>query len=131
MIGLSTTPVVATAVTAILGILALALPAYFQKTAPATLQAVDGGPPPLGKWLFPFGAALFLGTLFGLTLHVNNVLDFSSRDLREQYRSQGFTDDQIQRLMESHVKAATEKPTPPESVQPKNPFDNTKLVNPR
>jgi len=119
MIGLSTSPVVGTAVGAVLGVLALAIPVYFQKVAPEALKTTaTEGVPPLGSWLFPFAAAVFLGIPLGLALRVNNALDFSSSNLRKHYEAQGFTQEQIDVLMDRHTKGGADFAPPPISRQP-------------
>ena len=92
---------ITTLLTGITGLLMV----YFPKAAPEALGAPPGGgPPALGSWLFPFGGATLLGTLLGLVLQTNHALDFSSPDLRKQYHAQGFTDDQINLMMDAHAK---------------------------
>jgi hypothetical protein len=115
MIGLSSSPVVAASVTAIFSLIGILIPIFFeQKTgaAPVALDSKRAEPqvPPLATWLFPFGGALLVGTLAGIALRANDALNFSSPNLRDHYRAQGFTEDQINSIMEQYARAITGPP---------------------
>lgn len=137
MLGLSGGTLFSVAVAAILAAIMALIPIYFPRpTPPGGLGAGVEQPPALGTWLFPFGGAALLGTLFGLVLQTNHALEFSSANLRDRYRAQGFTDEQISLMMNAHAKAvkgpppgvpagpATETPSNLQQLQPLPKKDN-------
>jgi hypothetical protein len=52
------------------------------------------------RWLLPFCLMAIAGVLLGIALRVNNALSFAPRNYRSQLWSEGFTAEQIQKMMD-------------------------------
>jgi hypothetical protein len=120
MLGLSASPVVGTAVSALFGLFAILMPVYFQRVAPAPAPASAGEPPPaaassipsLNAWLFPFALGILVGIFVGIVLRVNDGLNFASANLKDRYTAMGFDADQVKTILASQVKAFAAAPPP-------------------
>ena len=103
LVGLSSSPVVAGTITAAFALATTLLPKFLERRADREDSATAEPPSDSTRelrWLLPFSALAMVGVIVGITLRVNNALDFGSRNLREEFREQGFTDDQVDRIMD-------------------------------
>jgi hypothetical protein len=72
------------------------------------------GPPQAGLslWILPFASLAIVGLFAGIILRVNNSLDLAGRNLRSNLQAQGFTDAQVDLIMDRF--ADTVEYVPPE-----------------
>jgi hypothetical protein len=115
-LGISSTPVLSTTITAAFTLIGVLIPVYFpKKTEPGV---VETAPPSVAEWLFPFAVALAAGALVGITLRVNDSLNFASVSLKDHYSRLGFDEAQVKAIVDRQAKTvAGESVTPSLSAQ--------------
>lgn len=116
IIGLSETPIIASAVTSSFALVGALLPMYLNKDSQNAL-------PKLETWVGPFATLLLAGILSGITIRVNELLFFPSEpnvtSLRDSYQRQGFTSEQVDSIMSAQAAALSRKEAPPLPPDPK------------
>ena len=109
IIGLSETPIIASAVTSSFALVGALLPMYLNKDSQNAL-------PKLETWVGPFATLLLAGILSGITIRVNELLFFPTApnvtNLRNLYKKQGFTPEQIDSIMRAQAEALSRKEPP-------------------
>ncbi len=117
IIGLSETPIIASAVTSSFALVGALLPLYLNKDNQNAL-------PKMETWVGPFATLLLAGILSGITIRVNELLFFPMApyvtNLRDLYEKQGFTPEQVHSIMSGQAAALSKKepPAPPPDPKP-------------
>jgi len=102
LVGLSKSQVVAGAIAAAFSLATAAL----QRLLPNANRASPQLPLVAGS-LTAFAFAMTLGVLGGITLRVNDALDFTDRNLRRRYESLGFSSSQVDLILDRCAQSST------------------------
>lgn len=97
-LGLSASPVLGATITALFTFLGVLAPLYLKSR-----NSTASSGPNTNLWLFPFACALAVGIVGGIAMRVNDALDFRSVNLRDRYAELGFSERQIEVMMDKQA----------------------------
>lgn len=114
IIGLSASPVVATAVTAGFGLATHLVNTFLttRKAPPAEGVCTNSEARQLFHLLGPFALLTVAGLLLGVTIRVNDYLYFRDADLKEYYTAKGFNEAQVEEIMDRLAANVSSEPPP-------------------
>ncbi len=102
IVGLSESPLLATLATSTVGIVGALAPLMLEARKPR-----EPGEVPqrlqVGQFLAPFAIFAIVGMLAGITLRVNDTLNFQDENLRGRLTKLGFNSPQIDRLLDMYI----------------------------
>lgn len=122
LVGLSSSPIIASVITAIFALIGSLLASYLATRPPGAIVL-----PPLSTWLAPLSCMTIVGVVGGITIRVNELLYFPpakvQRNLRNEYTQMGFSQAEVNQIMAGHAaelaKAKpSDRPAPPTPPSP-------------